>query len=76
MRPSRTAGLILVIVGVATLALGGSFPGTREALRIGDLRVTTEVRRPISPWIATVAILVGTVLLVTGAGDRSAKTRW
>jgi drug/metabolite transporter (DMT)-like permease len=70
MRPPALFGLILVVAGIATLLLGGTFTRTRDVLEVGDLKVTAQEKRPISPWIATGAILAGAVLLITSAGQR------
>lgn len=75
MRPITTAGLILLIGGIATLFLGGSFARKENLLEVGALKVTTETRTKVSPWIATAAILVGTVLLITSSGDRPRAKR-
>lgn len=73
MRPSTIAGVILLVAGIATLILGGTFSRKENLLEVGGLKVTTETRQQISPWVAGGAILAGVVLLVGGArqGGRS-----
>jgi drug/metabolite transporter (DMT)-like permease len=66
MRLTMIAGVALVVVGAFLLVRGGSFTTHREMMRVGDMSVSAEERRPIEPWLAGVAVVAGIALLATG----------
>lgn len=76
MRPSSIAGLLLLVAGIATLVLGGTFTKSQDVLEVGDLKVSTSVQRPISPWIASAAILAGAALLIGGMSSRNGTAKF
>ena len=72
MRASVIAGLLLIIVGAFLFFRGGSFSTREDVLKVGDMKVSTEERHTIEPWVAGAAIVGGVVLLVAGAAKRRA----
>jgi uncharacterized membrane protein HdeD (DUF308 family) len=73
MKPVAIVGLILIIVGVVSLAYQGFTYTTREkAVDLGPLQITTEKTHtvPLPPILGTLA-LVGGVLLVIARANRS-----
>ena len=67
MRVSMIAGVALIAAGAFVLLRGGSFTTRHEMMRVGDMSVSAEERRPIEPWLAGVAVVAGIALLATGA---------
>jgi hypothetical protein len=65
------AGVALIVIGAFVLLRGGSFTSHREVMRIGDMSVSAEERRPIEPWLAGVAVVAGIALVATGARRKS-----
>ena len=70
MRTSAIAGLVLVIIGAFLFFRGGSFSTREDVLKVGDVKVSTEERHTIEPWVAGAAVVGGIVLLVAGAAAR------
>ena len=67
MTAKRIVGIVLLLVGLASLAYGGIFWTERDTvIDAGPLEVTTEDREgfPISPVLGALAIVGGIVLLV------------
>lgn len=67
MRMSMIVGLALIVVGGFVLVRGGSFSSRREVLKVGDVSITADERRPIEPWIAGLAVIGGIALVAAGA---------
>jgi hypothetical protein len=66
----KIAAIILIIVGVISLAYGGITYTTREkVLDIGPIEATAERRKtvPLPPIIGGVALVAGIGLLVMGS---------
>jgi hypothetical protein len=59
-------GVALLIAGGFVLLKGGYITTRREVVDIGGLQITAQERSPIAPWIAGVAIIAGTALVLTG----------
>ena len=72
MRASAIAGIVLVIIGAFLFFRGGSFSTREDVLKVGDLKVQTEERHTIEPWVAGAAVVGGVVLLIAGAAARKA----
>ena len=69
----KLVGIVLIVVGVAALALGGiSYTKREKAIDLGSIEVTTEQRKtiPLSPIVGVTAVAAGLVLVVS-----SSKTR-
>ena len=69
----KLIGIVLIVLGVAALALGGIRYTKREkVLDIGPIQATTERREtiPLSPIFGLAAVAGGIVLVVTGSRRR------
>lgn len=67
MVPMRTLGIILIVLGILTLALPYiSFTKKEKVLDIGPIEAVKEEKSsvPVSPIIGIVVLLAGTVLTV------------
>ena len=65
--------LWIVIIGVALLAgggyaliEGGYFTTRRQVIELGGVRVSAEQKNAIEPWMAGIALVAGTGLLIVG----------
>lgn len=67
---SVLVGIVLLIVGAFVLVEGGYISTRREVIDIGGLKVSAEERRPIRPWVAGLALVAGTALVLVGLGRR------
>lgn len=68
MKSAILVGIILVIVGVVSLAYQGVTYTTREkAVDLGPLQITTENTHtiPLPPILGALALVGGVILLVT-----------
>ncbi len=71
---SKTAGIILIVVGVLILAYQGFTYTTREkVIDVGPIQATKESRKtvPIPPVIGVAALAGGIILVVRRTGVRS-----
>jgi hypothetical protein len=60
----RILGIILVLCGVAILALRGiSYTKERQSVQVGPLAVTTEQKGFIPPIVGVAAVIIGGVLM-------------
>jgi len=69
----KLIGIILIVVGIAALAMGGfSYTKREKVLDIGPLQATTETRKtiPIAPVAGVAALAGGIALLVVGSKSR------
>lgn len=69
----KLIGIILIVVGIAALAMGGfSYTKREKVLDIGPLQATTETRKtiPITPVAGVAALAGGIALLVVGSKSR------
>jgi multisubunit Na+/H+ antiporter MnhC subunit len=60
--PLAIVGIVILALGIIAFALGGfRFTEEKTALKVGDLKVTTEQQRtlPIPPWVSIAAIVLG-----------------
>ncbi|MDM7914313.1 MAG: DUF3185 domain-containing protein [Candidatus Eisenbacteria bacterium] len=74
MKASSIVGVLLIIVGIAALALQGfHFTKKEKALDIGDIEVTTEKREHVAlpPVLGAIALIGGIVLVAVGSRGRS-----
>jgi hypothetical protein len=74
MKPMTIAGIILIVVGLAALALGGFSYTTRETVvDLGPLQATAERERnfPLPPVAGVAAVAAGVALLVVGRRKRA-----
>jgi len=67
MKPAISVGILLIIVGVISLAYQGITYTTQEkAVDLGTLQITTEKEHtiPLPPILGVLALVGGVVLLV------------
>ena len=65
----KIAGIILIVIGFAALALGGlSYNKTENVAQKGDLKMQVTEKREfmVPPWLAGITILGGAALLFAG----------
>ena len=70
MKPAGIIGLVLILLGVAGLALGGfSFTHKEKVLDVGPIEATADEKEtlPIPPVVAILAVVGGVVLIATSA---------
>ena len=73
MKPMAIAGIVLIVLGLAALALGGFSYTTRETVvDLGPLQATAERERrfPLPPVAGIAAVAGGIALLVVGSRKR------
>lgn len=69
----RIAGVILIVIGVISLAIGGiTYTRREKILDIGPLQATAERQKtlPLPPLLGALALAGGVVLLVAGSRKR------
>jgi len=69
MNATRIIGIVLIVAGIAALALGGfSFTKETHQAKIGpiELSVTEKQTVNVPTWAGVAAIVVGGALLVLG----------
>lgn len=73
MNPLRIVGLILILAGLAALALGHvSFTKSTHQIKIGPVELAVKEKQDIELpiWASIGAIVVGGVLVVVGGRKR------
>ena len=73
MRIQTVIGILLVVVGLLSLALGAiSYTRREEVLDLGPVAVTTEKheRIPLPPLFGIVSVIAGAAVLVAGSRRR------
>ncbi len=74
MKSASLAGLILLILGVLSLAYQGiTYTTQKKVLDVGPLQATKEEKHtvPLPPVLGCLALMGGVVLLATGAKNDS-----
>ncbi len=74
MNIQRTAGIMLLIIGLVALIAGGvSWTQTKTVLDIGPLQATTQERKtiPVSPVLGGIALIGGIALLAIPSKRRA-----
>lgn len=69
----RIVGIVLIVIGLVSLALGGINYTTKEkVVDIGPIEATAERHKtiPLPPLLGGLALTGGVVLLVVGAKKR------
>jgi len=70
----KLIGVLLIVFGLAALAVGGfSYTKREKVLDIGPLQATTEKHEtvPLSPLLGVTAVVAGIALVVVGAKTRA-----
>jgi hypothetical protein len=74
MTLQRTAGILLVSLGLIALLVGGiSWTRTKTVLDIGPIQATTQERKtiPLSPLLGVLALVGGIALLAIPSTRRA-----
>jgi hypothetical protein len=70
----RTAGIILIVIGVIGLAWGGiTYTRRKDTVNVGPFSATVREREtvPISPVVGGIALVAGIVLIAVGGRRRT-----
>jgi uncharacterized membrane protein YidH (DUF202 family) len=70
----KLIGVILIVFGLAALAIGGiNYTKREKVLDIGPITATTEKHEtiPLPPLVGIAAVVAGVVLVVSGAKARA-----
>jgi len=70
----KLIGVLLIVFGLAALAVGGfTYTKREKVLDIGPLQATTEKHEtvPLSPILGVTAVVAGIALVVVGAKQRA-----
>jgi hypothetical protein len=70
----KLIGILLIVFGVAALAVGGfSYTDREKVLDLGPIEATTEERKtiPLSPIVGLAAVAGGIALVVVGSKTRA-----
>lgn len=69
MGPAKIIAILLLVVGAASLAMGGfSYTKDKTVLKVGSLEVSAKEKEQVNVpvWLGVGAIAVGGLLLVLG----------
>jgi hypothetical protein len=69
----KIVGIVLIVIGVISLALGGiNYTSREKVVDIGPLEATTETEKsiPLPPLLGGLALAGGVVLLIAGSKKR------
>ena len=69
----RITGIILIVIGIISLAIGGiSYTKREKVLDIGPIEATAEREKtlPLPPLLGGLALAGGVVLLIAGSKKR------
>lgn len=69
----KIVGIVLIVIGVISLAVGGiNYTSREKVLDIGPLEATTETEKsiPLPPLLGGLALVGGVVLLIAGSKKR------
>lgn len=69
----KLVGILLIVFGLAALAMGGfSYTKREKVLDLGPIEATTEKHKtvPLSPIVGLAAVAGGVALVVAGAKTR------
>ena len=69
----KLIGVLLIVFGLAALAVGGfTYTKREKVLDIGPLQATTEKHEtvPLSPMLGVTAVVAGIALVVVGGKQR------
>jgi drug/metabolite transporter (DMT)-like permease len=67
MRPLGWIGVLLIIAGIAVVAMRGiPYTKSRNEVEVGPLKVTSQERGVVPPIAGVGAIIIGAVLVFAG----------
>lgn len=73
MKATLILGIILIVIGIVSLAFGGfTYTEKESVVQVGPVEVTAQERKkfPISPAAAGVMVAAGLVLVIVGSRRR------
>lgn len=73
MKATLILGIILIVIGIVSLAFGGfTYTEKESVVQVGPVEVTAQERKkfPISPAAAGVMVAAGLVLVIVGSSRR------
>lgn len=70
MRIRLLIGAALILAGGIIIARGLHYTTRHNMLDMGDVHVSMDEQKPVSPWIGGVLALVGLGLVITGGSRR------
>ncbi|MBI2247822.1 MAG: DUF3185 domain-containing protein [Armatimonadetes bacterium] len=73
MKATLILGIILIVIGIVSLAFGGfTYTEKESVVQVGPVEVTAQERKkfPISPAAAGVMVAAGLVLIIAGSSRR------
>jgi uncharacterized membrane protein len=74
MKGTTIIGIVLIVLGVAALALGSfTYTDREKVLDIGPIEATAEERKtiPLSPIAGGAAVVAGVALVIVGARSKA-----
>lgn len=74
MKGTTIVGIVLIVLGIAALALGGfSYTDREKVLDIGPIEATTEQTKtvPLSPIAGGAAVVAGVALVIAGSRSKT-----
>ena len=74
MNTTRWIGIVLIVIGIVSLAFGGiTYTKKEEVVDVGPLRakVETKERVPLPPVLGVTALVGGIVLVIVGNRRRA-----
>ena len=71
MRARALIGAVMILVGGVILARGLSYTKRSDVINLGAVRVSTDEKKAIPPWIGGALAVAGLVVIFTGGGRRS-----
>lgn len=71
MKVNLVIGVILILGGGFILARGLSYSTKKNVVDVGPLRVSTDEKQTIPPWIGGVVAVVGLGLVFAGGSRKS-----
>ena len=67
MKPIAWIGVILIIAGIAVVAMKGiPYTKSHNEVEVGPLKITSQERGMVTPVVGILAIVVGGVLVFAG----------
>jgi hypothetical protein len=74
MKGTTIIGIVLIVLGIAALAMGGfTYTDREKVLDIGPIEATAEQQKtiPLSPIAGGAAVVAGVVLVLVGARSKA-----